>query len=135
MDQENKPIEVVVGVIFRNDKFFLTQRSTNAHQGGKWEFPGGKVEAAETIAQALARELKEEVAIDPLTCVPLLTIEHDYIDKQVCLKVYLVDNFIGEPKALEDQQQQGWFSLAELACLDLPSANTKIIEKLKQLYN
>ena len=74
-----KPIHVAVGVItstneYQQTQYFLTKRLDNVHQGGKWEFPGGKVEKGETIAQALARELKEEVNIDVFSCQPLTII-------------------------------------------------------------
>ncbi len=100
----NKVVKVAVGVIIGlNDnnetRYFLTKRLDEAHQGGKWEFPGGKVENNETIAQALARELKEEINIDILSCIPLITINHDYKDKSVCLEVFIVDNYTGEPSA------------------------------------
>jgi len=126
-------VHVAVGVIVTNGKFFLTKRLEHAHQGGKWEFPGGKVEQGETIAQALHRELKEEIAIDVLACIPLVEIQHDYGDKQVLLDVYLVDNYLGEPEAQEGQKQ-GWFSFAELSTLDFPKANIIIVDKLKALY-
>ena len=135
----SKPVHVAVGVIVTTNEqqqtqCFLTKRLEHSHQGGKWEFPGGKVESDETVAQALARELKEEVAIDILSCQPLIVIEHEYIDKnrgnkKVCLEVFLVDNFIGEPKAQEGQGE-GWFSLSELQTLAFPAANMAIIEKL-----
>jgi 8-oxo-dGTP diphosphatase len=141
-----KVVHVAVGVITRvygegGRQYFLTKRLEQAHQGGKWEFPGGKVEKEETVAQALARELKEEVAIDILSCQPLIKIEHTYFgkgldqegnknaDKSVCLDVFIVDNFLGEPSAQEGQGQ-GWFSLAALQGLDFPEANKKIIAKL-----
>jgi len=73
-----KVVHVAVGVIRREQQYFLTKRLVNAHQGGKWEFPGGKVESDETVAQALYRELKEEIAIDVLSCQPLIEISHDY---------------------------------------------------------
>ena len=110
-------------------QYFLTKRLDSAHQGGKWEFPGGKVEENETVAQALHRELQEEIAIDTLSCYPLIEISHDYGDKKVLLDVYVVDNFQQEPIAQEGQQS-GWFSLDELVNLDFPKANAAIIEKL-----
>ena len=64
-----------------------------------------------------------------LACTPLTVINHDYGDKQVCLEVFIIDNYIGEPTAQEGQQQ-GWFSLSELQKLDFPKANDAIIEKL-----
>jgi 8-oxo-dGTP diphosphatase len=124
-----KIVHVAVGVIVREQQYFLTKRLDSAHQGGKWEFPGGKVEKGETVAQALHRELQEEIAIDTLSCYPLIEISHDYGDKKVLLDVYVVDNFQQEPIALEGQQS-GWFSLEELVNLDFPKANAAIIEKL-----
>ena len=124
-----KVVHVAVGVIVREQQYFLTKRLDSAHQGGKWEFPGGKVEENETVAQALHRELQEEIAIDTLSCYPLIEISHDYGDKKVLLDVYVVDNFQQEPIAQEGQQS-GWFSLDELVNLDFPQANAAIIEKL-----
>ena len=127
-------IKVAVGVITavnenNETRYFLTKRLQDVHQGGKWEFPGGKVESGETISQTLARELKEEINIDILSCIPLITINHDYKDKAVCLEVFIVDNYNGEPSAQEGQGQ-GWFSLAELKLLEFPEANKEIIAKL-----
>jgi len=142
-----KTVHVAVGVIIaineqQQTQYFLTKRLAGAHQGGKWEFPGGKVEKEESVAQALARELKEEIAIDVLTCIPLTVVNHTYVgnksiekngvDKQVCLEVFVVDNYIGEPIAQEGQEQ-GWFSLNDLKSLDFPAANQVIIEKLLTL--
>jgi 8-oxo-dGTP diphosphatase len=129
-----KTVHVAVGVIIslKNEypaKYFLTKRLADAHQGGKWEFPGGKVELNETVTQALYRELKEEVAIETLTCLPLTKINHTYVDKTVCLEVFVIDNYIGEPNAQEGQGE-GWFTLEELKQLDFPKANDAIIEKL-----
>lgn len=133
----SKIVHVAVGVITKLNtdnqrEYFLTKRSNNAHQGGKWEFPGGKVEESETVAQALARELNEEVAINVLSCQPLTIIEHDYGDKQVILDVFIVDNFENKPKAQEGQLE-GWFLLSELKELDFPAANETIISLLNNL--
>ncbi len=125
-----KVVHVAVGVIIREQQYFLTKRLNDAHQGGKWEFPGGKVENDESAAQALHRELQEEIAIDVLSCQPLIEINHDYGDKKVHLDVYLVDHFQQEPIAQEGQES-AWFSLAELDGLDFPEANRAIIDKLK----
>ncbi len=129
-----KTVHVAVAVIKQGDEFFLTKRLADAHQGGKWEFPGGKVEDGETVHQALFRELKEEVAIEVLTCTPLIKISHDYGDKKVLLDVFIVDNFTGQAKALEGQQE-GWFTLAAFEQLTFPAANQAIIEKLQQYYS
>lgn len=128
-----KVVHVAVGVIVSNSYFFLTKRLEHVHQGGKWEFPGGKVEIDETVAEALHRELKEEIAIDVLSCQPLIEIAHDYGDKKVQLDVFIVDNYQGEPLAQEGQQE-GWFTLAQLQELEFPQANKAIISALNTLY-
>ncbi|XPF93894.1 8-oxo-dGTP diphosphatase MutT [Colwellia sp. RE-S-Sl-9] len=127
-----KIVEVAVGVIKRNELYFMTKRLEHVHQGGKWEFPGGKVETNELPEYALNRELKEEVNIDVLSSCPLITINHDYGDKAVSLIVYLVEDFSNEPKALEGQQE-GWFTFEELLSLDLPEANKGILDALKSI--
>ncbi len=127
----SKRVHVAVGVIYQDKQFFLTKRLASTHQGGKWEFPGGKVEKDETVHQALHRELQEEIAIDTLAMQPLIAISHDYPDKQVLLEVFLVDQFIGEPSAQEGQEQ-GWFSKQQLLELDFPQANIAILEQIQQ---
>ncbi|GHF79553.1 8-oxo-dGTP diphosphatase MutT [Thalassotalea marina] len=128
-----KQVHVAVGVIVSDQAVFLTRRHADVHQGGKWEFPGGKVESGESVAQALHRELQEEIAIDTLAGIPLIKIEHDYGDKQVILDVFIVDQYQGEPTAQEGQEE-GWFMLTDLRDLDFPEANVKIIDALEQYY-
>lgn len=53
-------IEVVAGVIYKDNKFLIAQRNLKKAQGGLWEFPGGKVEKGESYENALTREIKEE---------------------------------------------------------------------------
>ena len=129
-----KVVDVAVGVIKRHDMIYLSKRADSLHQGGKWEFPGGKKEAGESIAQALCRELLEEVNITVLSQSPLLVIEHDYGDKKVRLDVRLVEEFSGEP-AHQEAQQERWVKIADLGQYDFPAANVAIVEKLLQLGN
>lgn len=125
-------MRVAVGVVLRDQKVFLTKRHSHVHQGGKWEFPGGKVEDGETITQALHRELEEEIGIDTLACRHLIDIKHDYGDKKVHLEVHIVDQFLGEPSAQEGQEE-AWYELHELPTLEFPEANTPIIHALLSL--
>ncbi len=67
-----KAISIAVGVITKNNTFFVSRRNANQHQGNKWEFPGGKVDANEDVLTALCRELQEEIAIDVVSATPII---------------------------------------------------------------
>lgn len=127
-----KMVEVAVGVIKRNNKIYISKRADGLHQGGKWEFPGGKREANETIEQALVRELSEEIGIQVTQQSQFMLIEHDYGDKKVRLDVRLVRNFEGEPKHQEGQKSQ-WVDINDLSQFIFPEANKAIINKLLSL--
>lgn len=128
-----KLVEVAVAVICKNQQIFISKRLNHLHQGGKWEFPGGKREAGESIEQALVRELKEEIGIDVITQTPFMLIEHDYGDKQVRLDIRIVEQFSGEPKNREGQTSQ-WVDIEKLTDYDFPEANTAIVEKLQRTF-
>lgn len=133
------PIHVAVGVIFDNqqaDQILIAKRPQHLHQGGLWEFPGGKVAAGETVDQALERELFEELGITVTQSQPLMQIEHNYSDKQVFLDIWTVTQYLGEARGLEGQECQ-WIAMQQLLCADskyqFPEANKPILEKLKSL--
>ena len=120
---------VAVGVIRRDGRFLLTRRRTDTHQGGLWEFPGGKVEPGETLQDALGRELREELGIELESSAPLLEVTHRYPEKTVRLAVWQVLQFHGEPRGLEGQPLR-WATLQELPTLEFPRANRPIVEAL-----
>lgn len=129
-----KKVEVAVGVIVREGQVYITKRADDLHQGGKWEFPGGKKETDETMAEALARELLEEVGIIVVQQSNLMLIEHDYGDKQVSLDVRLVTEFENEPQGAEGQLGQ-WVAVDELSHFDFPDANGPIVSALETQYS
>lgn len=121
-------IQVVAAVIRdAEDNILITRRAQHVHQGGLWEFPGGKREAGETARQALQRELHEELGIEVLDAVPLIKVNHDYGDKQVQLEVWTVRDFAGEAWGREGQAWQ-WIRESQLDDLAFPAANTPIIK-------
>ena len=135
LDTEAKWLHVVAGVIFNaaGDAILLARRPDDKHQGGKWEFPGGKVEVGEKAEHALSRELEEELGIlvDSTSMLPFVEVRHCYSDKNIFLDVWQVNAFSGEPYGREGQTVR-WFAHDELATLDFPEANALILEKLLQ---
>ncbi|MDD2740131.1 MAG: Nudix family hydrolase [Methylomonas lenta] len=120
-------LHVAVGVVRDGDgRILLTQRAKHVHQGGLWEFPGGKLDPGESVFQALQRELQEEVGIDVLDAQPLIKINHQYPDLSVLLDVWQVKRFSGLASALEGQAMQ-WVTPQQLSEFDFPAANLPII--------
>lgn len=128
------PLHVAVGVIRGGDgSILITERAKHAHQGGLWEFPGGKVEAGESVQDALRRELLEEIGIGVETATPLIKISHDYGDRRVLLDVWNVTAFSGDAKPCEGQAMR-WAMPDSLRDFNFPAANLPII-KAAQLPN
>lgn len=120
-------VHVAVGVILnKKGKVLIAKRSSQAHQGGLWEFPGGKLDADESVSQALTRELREELAIEVISTEPLINIRHDYSDKSVLLHVHTITHFTGDACGNEGQPIC-WVSPNELHLFEFPAANRPII--------
>lgn len=128
-----KIVNVAVGVIKKNNAIFICKRADEQHQGGLWEFPGGKVEAGESVFAALKRELSEEIGITIHSSSQLMVIEHDYGDKCVKLDIHVVSNFSGEAHGAEGQPSE-WVAINELSNYEFPAANAEIIEKIQARY-
>ncbi|MDB6061849.1 MAG: 7,8-dihydro-8-oxoguanine-triphosphatase [Verrucomicrobiaceae bacterium] len=128
----DKRVHVAVGVISDGaDKILVAHRAEHLHQGGLWEFPGGKVELNESVHDALLRELSEELAIQVTSCEPLLAITHDYKDKAVLLDVWWISAFQGEPVGREGQPLR-WVDAADLNSLAFPAANLPILTAIEK---
>lgn len=126
-----KPLQVAVGVLQNSqDQVLVTLRHKHQHQGGLWEFPGGKIHASETVAQALRREFQEELNVEVLDSSPLITIRHDYADLSVQLHVYRIRSYHGEPVGMEGQQLQ-WVEPEDLTTLQFPAANVPITKAVQ----
>ena len=128
-----QPLHVAVGVVLDEARrVLITRRAAASHQGGLWEFPGGKVEAGESVGLALARELREELGIEIGRISPLLEVRHDYGDKSVLLDVHMVWDFSGEALGLEGQPLT-WVAPGALEQYPFPEANVPIIGAINTL--
>ncbi|MBX2808906.1 MAG: 8-oxo-dGTP diphosphatase MutT [Cellvibrionaceae bacterium] len=123
-------IRVAVGVVENaRGELLITRRPAHVHQGGLWEFPGGKLAPGEDAVAALVRELQEEVGLLVQQATPLLTVNHDYGDKQVCLEVLMVTQFSGDARGLEGQALL-WVKRSALTDYSFPQANKAIVAAL-----
>lgn len=126
-----KRIHIVAGIIFNPDQsqIFITRRPDNLHKGGYWEFPGGKVEAGESVAEAMARELNEEIGIDVTEQACFEHLEYDYPDKSLEFDFIVVTAFNGQPYGREGQSGQ-WVTVADLKDYTFPEANVPVLERV-----
>ncbi len=123
-------VEVVAAVILRADgAFLLAKRPPGKVYAGWWEFPGGKVEAGEPPAQALARELHEELGIEVRASWPWITRVFTYPHATVRLNFYRVTDWAGEPQPKEGQSLS-WRRLDEPLLEPMLPANAPIIASL-----
>ncbi|NOZ54630.1 MAG: Nudix family hydrolase [Gammaproteobacteria bacterium] len=127
----NSEIHVAVAVIVdKACNVLITKRLDHVHQGGVWEFPGGKLESGERVQDALRREVEEEVGLWVQNAQPLITLHHDYGDKKVLLDVWRVTAFQGQVQGKEGQEWR-WVSCSALRQYQFPAANQAIIDAVQ----
>jgi 8-oxo-dGTP diphosphatase len=98
------PIDVAVGILMReNGDVLLAQRPEGKPYAGYWEFPGGKVEAGESVVDALRREFVEELGMTIGATEPWCCVEHVYPHAHVRLHFYISREWQGEAQSLEGQ--------------------------------
>ncbi|NCA68560.1 MAG: Nudix family hydrolase [Sphingobacteriia bacterium] len=107
-----------------------TRRADHLHQGGLWEFPGGKLEPGECPEDGLVRELSEELGITVRSSQPLIRIRHDYGDRRVLLDVRRVQAYEGRPRGLEGQPL-AWQHPEAMDPARFPAADRPIILALR----
>ena len=125
------PFQVIgVGVV-RNGagEVLIDQRLNEGLLGGLWEFPGGKQEPGEPIADTIRRELREELAIEAAVGEELIVVDHAYSHKKLRFVVHLCTWLSGDPQPLASQQVR-WVRPEQLADFPFPAANARIIAAL-----
>ena len=102
-------IEVVAGIIYKDGKFLIAQRSLKKAQGGLWEFPGGKVEPEETKENALIREIKEEFNADIRVDGYVGENIHHYPEKDIKLMFYKA-TLLSDTITLNEHEDYKWIT-------------------------
>lgn len=130
-----KRIHIVAAIIFNQnrDKIFITKRHKDAHKGGLWEFPGGKVEIEESAEQGMIRELFEEVDIRVSKLSHFERFDYDYDDKSLAFDFFVVTEFENTPYGKEGQDGE-WVSLSNLRDYPFPEANVPVLDKLLEQF-
>jgi len=120
-----------VAVIW-NDRgqILIDRRRQEGLLGGLWEFPGGKVEAGETIEACIQREIREELGIEIAVGDRLIVVDHAYSHFRVTLNVHHCRYISGEPQAIECDEVR-WVTLADIDRYPFPKANVQIIDALR----
>jgi 8-oxo-dGTP diphosphatase len=122
-------VDVALAIPLRDDQYLVRQRQAGLHLAGYWEFPGGKIDPAESPADAARRELHEETGLTVDRLAPLLVMLHDYAGKPLRFHVFLARVPRGEPRT-ETERQWEWKTLEELLRLRMPEANRQMLRAL-----
>jgi 8-oxo-dGTP diphosphatase len=121
---------VVAGLIVRDGRLLITQRTQPPALAGKWEFPGGKIEEGEAPEVALARELREEIGVDVRVGRIWDVLFHRYPDFDLIMLVYACAIADGEPRAV-DVGDLAWVLPVELPRWDILPADRPLVERLR----
>jgi mutator protein MutT len=123
---------VVAAAVIEDDedvgRLLVTRRQQGVHLEGYWEFPGGKCHPDEPLEKCLARELREELAVDATVGAELLTTTHAYADRIVELHFFTCE-LHDEPRPLLGQEMK-WITRNELRSLPLPPADSELVKLL-----
>lgn len=124
-----KLIQVSIAIIRHKNQVLLGWRDENLHQGGCYEFAGGKLEAGETPEQALIREIQEEVGIDVMPIKRFASFQFDYSDR--CLSLFFILCKVKSYAELDKMDQAWrWIDLDDVQKFEFPKANQSIIQRL-----
>lgn len=125
----SKPsVHVAIALLLFRGKVLVGWRNADQHQGNKYEFPGGKIEAGETPVEACRREIFEEVGIGIQQWHAFDVIHHEYDDVEVFL--HLFHATVNEQYLADIQKPWTWYSRDQLLGLNFPKANHSIIQRL-----
>lgn len=128
---QQESVEAAVAVILRQDGYVLLgQRPEGKSWAGWWEFPGGKIEQGESAAEALKREVHEELGVEAEDFSPWITREFSYPERHVRLNFFVVRTWRGEPHGKE-RQNLSWQNPANVGVGPLLPANVPVMQALQ----
>ena len=126
-------IRVVAAALWnRAGELLIAQRPPGKALAGRWEFPGGKVDGAESELAALRRELREELGVEVEIARPLMRINATSPGREIELSLWVVDAFNGTPRALDGQRLK-WVPPGALYAQDILEADRPFIDALQAL--
>ena len=131
---ERKTIRVVAAIIQKGDKIFATQRGYGDFKDG-WEFPGGKIEENERPQDAIAREIREELAADILVGDLLTTVEHNYPKFHLSMDCFWATLAEGSEMTLKEHEAAKWLRIEDIDSVDWLPADVKVVEAIKESFS
>lgn len=124
--------EVAAALIWDKDKFLICQRPKTKARALLWEFVGGKVEAGETVEEALIRECREELGVTVQPCGIFTEVIHEYPDITIRLTLFNAEIVCGTPQLLEHNDIR-WIPPEEIGQYEFCPADEEILEKIQKL--
>jgi 8-oxo-dGTP diphosphatase len=126
-------LDVSCAILIRSSKIMIVRRSPEMRLGGKWEFPGGKVDAGESPEECIIREIKEELLIDVRILKTLQPVFHSYPRGDIRLLPFVVELISSQDPQLTEHDEIAWVNLDEITTYDLAPADIPILKQLAEI--
>ena len=122
----------IAGIVYTDGKFLVGRRLPGGQMGGRWEFPGGKVEPGETPEQTIVREFREEFALaaEPGECITTVNFENNA--GPVVLYAFRVFLALDEKVTLSEHTDLAWETIDAVEALDLVDSDRLLIPALRK---